>query len=202
MNPLYEAFVQPSAWGKQLHVSRRMEKRSGETLEVNNWSHLKKRKGTEGEKRCLNRVRRPCLFSWRGLKCHTCVCVCVRVFELVHWRPPLCAFVLFCENPFTFLRDPPASPLSFAPLTSPEGEHIFLSVWHTINFDPVQGWVIFAPSLFSLSSPFLSVNPSKMDGISVLPFDFLVHPIDFALVSLRCQVHCWGPRGSAESSVN
>lgn len=101
MNPLYEAFVQPSAWGKQLHVSRRMEKRSGETLEVNSWSHPKKRKGTEGEKRCLNRVRRPCLFSWRGLKCHTCVCVCARV-----WISTLATtFVCFCFvlwEPFYF----------------------------------------------------------------------------------------------------
>lgn len=44
MNPLYEAFVHPSSGGKQLHVSRRMEKRSGETLEVNNWRREKELK--------------------------------------------------------------------------------------------------------------------------------------------------------------
>ena len=96
-----------------------------------------------------------------------CVCVCVCVFELVHWRPPL---LLFCSVRtlllFSVTLLPLLCPLLLLPLLR---ENTFSSRFDTINFDPVQGWVMFAPSLFSLSSPFLSVNPSKMDGISVRP---------------------------------
>ncbi len=96
---------------------------------------------------------------------------------------PLC---VFSKNSFAFLfLDPPASPLSFTPLTSPEGEHIFLSVWHN-QFQPSSRMSHFSlclclPRLTSLSLslsvniyvcirwhlPFNQSNQSKLNHISV-----------------------------------
>ena len=125
-----------------------------------------------------------------GSKTTVCLCVWIDALVLVWFSFFVVGiFVLFWGEPFHFLvldPPPPASPPSFLPLTSPEGEHIFLSVWHN-QFQPSSRMSHF-PSvslpLSLLSSPFsLSVNIYK--SIQLLPSFNQSHQIALNQISAR-----------------